>query len=174
MLISQNGNLALLKWIVVSHLSWVAPILPVSACYTLRSELWNTPPVSLVCLSGDHTGRVGGDHVLCDGCPFLLQFYLLYLVDNRKYKVWWIVRQQCKLRADKNQVLGQHRYWGSELLEISKNPASWFSPRVRGRITYIVISQVISLHSKVYLRLIFKVIHAWCRIMFSLADLLAK
>lgn len=52
----------------------------------------------LFVFAGDHTGRVGGDHVLCDGCPFLLQFYLLYLVDNCKYKVWWISAMQAKSR----------------------------------------------------------------------------
>lgn len=70
----------------------------------------------LFVFAGDHTGRVGGDHVLCDGCPFLLQFYLLYLVDNCKYKVWWISAMQ----ADKKQVLDQHKYWGSKLPGISE------------------------------------------------------
>jgi len=67
---------------------------------TLRNELWM--PISLLILflfldsAGDHTGRVGGDHVLCNGCPFILQFYLLYLADNCKYKTCCVSALQAK------------------------------------------------------------------------------
>lgn len=33
---------------------------------------------------GDHSGGLGGDHVLCDGCSFLLQLHLLHSTDHCK------------------------------------------------------------------------------------------
>lgn len=101
---------------------------PANIClYTLRSELWK--PTSLLFLllfvsAGDHAGRVGGDHVLCDGCPFLLQFYLLYLADNRKYKPWWLSALQAKCLQKpgvlSTQISGKHTTSPGFLLGISR------------------------------------------------------
>lgn len=36
--------------------------------------------------AGDHSGGLGGDHVLCDGRAFVLQLHLLHPADYCKYK----------------------------------------------------------------------------------------
>lgn len=106
----------------------------------LRKELWM--PTSFLILflfldfAGDHTGRVGGDHVLCDGCPFILQFYLLYLADNCKYKT-------CCVSALQAKSLQKSGIRSTQILAIwisswnLRNPAWGFSPRFYGRIMYL-------------------------------------
>ena len=42
-----------------------------------------------VLAAGDHSGRLGGDHVLCDGCSLLLQLHLFYPAHHSKCQGSW-------------------------------------------------------------------------------------
>lgn len=120
MLISQNGNLASLKW-VVSHLSWLAAVLPVSAWmhWGVNSGM-PLPSCFSCCLSLQVITLEGWVEIMyyvMDAHSFynFIYFILLIIVSIRFYEC-----QQCKLRAHKNQVSDQHRYWRSKLLGISE------------------------------------------------------
>lgn len=55
------------------------PAFPVSGSLLLCS----------VAAAGDYSGRLGGDHVLCDGCSLLLQLHLFYPAYHSKCQGNW-------------------------------------------------------------------------------------
>lgn len=58
-----------------------------------------------LCLpAGDNPGRLGGHHVLRDGCTLFLQFYIFYIANHSKYDLGGT---QCRGLVDV-EVLG-HR-----------------------------------------------------------------
>lgn len=50
-----------------------------------RDGVLASAPV-LMPTAGDHSGRLGGDHVLCDGRTFFLQLHLLHSAHHSEYQ----------------------------------------------------------------------------------------
>lgn len=93
---------------------------PASICLLYTEEWALDYPSCFSCLSLQVITLEGWVEIMyyvMDAHSFynFIYFILLIIVSIRFDEC-----QQCKLRTDKKQVLDQHRYWGSKLIEISE------------------------------------------------------
>lgn len=57
-----------------------------AACFSAAQPSSGSVPFGSVPAAGNHAGRLGGNHVLRDGCPLVLQLHLFHPAYHSKYQ----------------------------------------------------------------------------------------